>query len=81
MNKNIDDRLKSVFSVVFEMPIEEINNESSPGSIELWDSLKHMNLVIALEEEFNIQFDDEEILEIQSFSLIKSTLLKYMKND
>ena len=38
---------------------EEINEESSPDTIESWDSLRHMNIVIALEEEFNVQFDTE----------------------
>lgn len=41
------------------------------GTIESWDSLKHMNLVIALEDEFQITIPDEEIGNLLSFSLIK----------
>ena len=46
------DRVKKVISEVFNIDIELINNESSPDNIESWDSLKHMNLIVALEEEF-----------------------------
>ena len=54
----MDDRIKNVMSAVFEVSPYQINYESSPDTIETWDSLKHMNLIIALEEEFKIQFTD-----------------------
>ena len=70
MNNNIEDRIKNVMSAVFEIPTEEIKDESSPDTIESWDSLKHMNIVLALEEEFNVQFTDDEIIELISMKLI-----------
>jgi acyl carrier protein len=39
----------------------EINEDSSADSIEQWDSLRHLNLVLALEEEFGISIPDEEV--------------------
>ena len=53
-------------SAVFEVPVEEINEESSTDTIKSWDSLKHMNLVIALEEEFDTEIPDEEAEKIIS---------------
>lgn len=72
----MEDRIKKVMSAVFEVPVEEINDKSSPDTIESWDSLKHMNLVLALEEEFDVYFNDEEIVEIMNYSLIKIILSK-----
>jgi len=66
----MEERIKKVMSAVFELPLVEINKESSSDNIENWDSLKHMNLVVALEEEFEIQFDDEEIGEMMNYELI-----------
>jgi acyl carrier protein len=66
----MENRIKKVMSAVFEIPVEQINNESSPDNIELWDSLRHMQLVVALEEEFNIRFEDEEISEMLNYQLI-----------
>ena len=57
-------------SDVFNIDVSLINNESSPDNIENWDSLKHMNLIIALEEEFEIEFDDEEIVDSMNYALI-----------
>lgn len=66
----MENKIKNVMSTVFEMDLSEINHNSSPDSIDNWDSIRHMNLVVALEEEFNIEFDDEEIGELLNYKLI-----------
>lgn len=68
------DRLLRIISIIMEVPIEELNKETSPDNIEKWDSLKHMNLILALEEEFNIAFSDEEIVEMLSVEIIVEIL-------
>jgi acyl carrier protein len=66
----VKERVFKVVSQVMDVPADEINEESSPDTIEAWDSLKHMNLVLALEEEFGVQFTDEQIMEMLSVALI-----------
>jgi acyl carrier protein len=48
-------------SAVFGVPVESIPDNASPHEIRAWDSLKHMTLVMALEEEFGISFEDDEL--------------------
>jgi acyl carrier protein len=67
----MENRIKKVMSAVFEIPNIEINETSTMDTIESWDSLKHMNLVIALEDEFQITIPDEEVGNLASFLLIK----------
>ena len=74
MGNKVEDRIKSIMSTVFEIPEEHIKDNSSPDTIESWDSLKHMNLIIALEEEFEVEFTDNEIFEMMNYSLIKSII-------
>jgi acyl carrier protein len=57
-------------SVIFDVPIDQITDESSPSTIDTWDSLNHMSLVTSLEEEFNVSFSDEEIGDMLNFKLI-----------
>jgi acyl carrier protein len=73
----MDEKIKKVMSAVFEIPDEDINDNSSPDSIVNWDSLHHMNLVIALEEEFNITFNEDDISNMLNYKLIKLTLSEY----
>jgi len=63
-------------SAVFDLPIDSIDNKSSQDSIKSWDSLKHMKLVIALEEEFGIFFEDEGIIEMINYSMIVKVISK-----
>jgi acyl carrier protein len=70
----MDKRIKLVMTEVFGVPIEEISINSSSQNIQNWDSLKHMNLIIALEEEFEVSFDEDDIPEIQSFMKISDAL-------
>ena len=70
----VEDRIKNVMSAVFEIPVNQIKDNSSADTIESWDSLKHMNLVVALEEEFEIEFKDDEIIEMMNYPLIIEVL-------
>ncbi len=54
-------RVHRIFADVFGVPVETILPESSPETIETWDSLQHLTLVLALEQEFQVQFEPEEI--------------------
>lgn len=59
---------------VFEISIDDINDDSSPDNIENWDSLRHMNLITVLEEEFDIRLNDEQITEMMNFNLVIYTV-------
>lgn len=72
----VEDRIKNVMAAIFEISADEINDDSSPDNVKSWDSLKHMNLIVALEEEFGVQFKDDEIVEMMNYSLIKLILSK-----
>ena len=67
----IDDRLRAVMSVVFGVPLDQINQDSDAESVENWDSLGHLNLMIALENEFGIEFTPEEFANLTQFALVK----------
>ncbi len=74
MRQNTEDRLYRIISEVFGVPAAEITNESSPDTIETWDSLSHLNLVLALEEEFGVALSPEDVMEMLSVQLIKTIL-------
>lgn len=70
----MEERVLSVVSQVLGIPRDAITDDSSPETIETWDSLKHMNLVLALEEEFGIRFSDERIVAMLSVRSIKDAV-------
>jgi acyl carrier protein len=68
------DRVFEIMSLVFEVPVDSLNDESNVDSVEKWDSLQHMNLVFALEEEFGVMLPDDEVADMVSVSKILEVL-------
>ena len=70
MNIEIKKSVTNIMSVVFNVPIDSINDNSSTDNISSWDSLKHMSLIVSLEEQLECEFTDEQISEMTSLSKI-----------
>lgn len=70
----LDDKLADLLASVFDIDKDQINADSNVDNVEGWDSVNHMHLVVALEEEFGIEFKDDEAVELISFELIRSYL-------
>jgi acyl carrier protein len=77
----IDDmKLKKVISNVLGVSIDEINDNSSPDSIDKWDSLSHLNLVMAIEAEFDVELTPEDSMDMLSVKLIRMILSDTLNN-
>lgn len=70
----MEDKLKKIMSQILKISVETINKDSSPDTIETWDSLQHMNLVLGIEQSFEVSFTDEEIMQMMSYEIILEIL-------
>ena len=68
------DKLRQTLSAVLGIPADRINDDTSPDNVPAWDSVMHLNLVLALEEAFATSFTPEETLEMTSAKLIRLIL-------
>jgi acyl carrier protein len=64
------DRVRQVASDIFAVPVESIGADSSMDTIDAWDSMQHLNLVLALEEKFDVHFSPEEMEGMRSLGTI-----------
>lgn len=69
-----EEALKEVMATVLGITADSISDETSMDTVESWDSIQHMNLVLAIEEEFGISIPDEDAGNITSYPLIKLVL-------
>ena len=70
MSNNIDQRVINVMSAVLNITPEQITPDATQDTYEGWDSMKQLDMVVALEEEFDIFIPEEEIATLLSQSLI-----------
>ena len=68
------EQVKEVMKQVFK--IERIKDDISQKTCDKWDSLNHLKLIVALEQRFNVYFELEEIVEMNSLDRIVSFLKK-----
>lgn len=66
----IEQKAKSVMSIILDIPITDIKPELTQDNYSTWDSLKHLDMVVALEEEFDVNIPEEEIGNLLSLQLI-----------
>lgn len=74
-----EDSLKQVMATMLNVDPASIGPDASMDNIPAWDSLRHMNLVLALEEQFGVQIPDEDAGNITSYQLIKLVLQDLLK--
>jgi acyl carrier protein len=66
----MNDKVKSIMANVFRTDIENITDDIKQKDVSFWDSLRHLNLIVELEEEFEISFEPEEIAEMITFKKV-----------
>ncbi len=66
----MENRIKKIMANVFLIEESEIKENASPDSIPQWDSIGHLNLITSLEEEFNIVFTEDQIIEMLNLRLV-----------
>lgn len=68
----MDKKILDIMEQVFET--EGLTTEVDQFNCENWDSLHHLNLIVELEEAFDVEFEPEEIAEMKSFDAVKRTI-------
>jgi acyl carrier protein len=61
MNPAIFERVREIAADVLQVRRGALSADSSPETVDTWDSVHHLNLVLALEESFEFQFSPEEM--------------------
>jgi acyl carrier protein len=69
------EKLKTVFSKVFNL--SDMPDDLQYQGIAEWDSIGHMALISALDEEFDIMLDTDDVIDMSSFLKAKEILKKY----
>jgi acyl carrier protein len=70
-----EEKLRLVLSGLLGVPSDSISDATSKDTVDAWDSVKHLNIVLTLEEQFGVSFDEEVAFEIESVPQIRTALI------
>jgi acyl carrier protein len=71
---SIEERVRGVIAQVFSLDKSQVPPTASQETLEKWDSFGHMNLCVAIEEEFKVSLDDTHIVEMTSVPKVVQVL-------
>jgi acyl carrier protein len=70
MYESVTFKVHAIFSSVLGVPSAALHDTSSPDTIPNWDSLTHINLMLAIEEACGMRFEPDEIMELRTVGAI-----------
>ena len=76
---NQKERLQEIFRDIFDDEERIIREDMSANDIEDWDSLAQINLIIAIEKEFKVKFNLEEVSSLKNIGEMLELLSKKIK--
>lgn len=74
MTEDTQQTLRNIYSDILGVPSSQVTDTLSPDDCEQWDSLTHLKLVAAIEQELNVELSPEEQAEMLSFELAVETV-------
>jgi len=76
----MDNQIDKLLSELFRMQSNEITDNLAMKKLDVWDSLKHMEVVVAIEQEFKIELTFDEIVAMQNVGEIKRIVYDKVSN-
>jgi acyl carrier protein len=77
-NDEIKTRARAALARALKVPPENISDNASQMDLSQWDSVRHMNVVLALENDFDIEFADAELPTLTSLPTLVAAIEKHL---
>jgi acyl carrier protein len=80
MSSQLFEKVRSITADILEVSPGQLTPQSSSENIETWDSVHHLNLILAFEQEFGIQLEPEEIDQMNNVERITRILARKLNH-
>lgn len=74
-SQQVPSSLRDLLADVLEVSPDNITPETGVGTVESWDSFRHLQAILAIEGEYGVQFDPARIAELTNVSLLHAELV------
>ena len=73
----MESKVKDILTTVLDLKDGEAGEQIKQSDFTNWDSMKHLILISAFEDEFSIRFADEDVVNMTDYQTIITTIRKY----
>lgn len=71
------EQFRSIVSTILQIPPDQVTDDLTPDAIDTWDSLNHISLIGALEQEFGVVLATENLDQTQSIPTLRALLAEH----
>ncbi len=75
----INEKVNKILADILDLETEQLSDDLTPDTAENWDSMNHLRLVTAIEQEFSISLSMEEIQSIQNISKLRDLVKQHLQ--
>jgi acyl carrier protein len=72
-----NEKFRSTVGTILGIPEEQVTDDLSSETVDTWDSLNHINLIGALEQEFGLVLGANSLDDCQSVAQLKALLTEH----
>lgn len=76
---SITDQVLGVASDVLSVPMARLTPDTSPGDVEAWDSVRHLLLTMAVEQQFAVRFTPDDIDQARSLRQLAAAVQRHLE--
>ena len=73
-SQQVPQSLRNILADTLEISSDEVTTELGTNSVDTWDSFRHLQLILAIEDEYGVQFDPQTIPELVTVAKIQDAL-------
>lgn len=73
-SQQVPSSLRDILADILEILPDQVTPDLGVGTVESWDSFRHLQAILALEGEYGVQFDPQRIAELTTVSQIQAEL-------
>ena len=80
MNKEIENKVKTIISSILGVDVSEIGDDTAIGDLPEWDSLNHIQIISGIEKEFDFRFTPDVMMDLEDVSdIVDATEARVVK--
>ena len=64
----MEQKVTEIIARILEVDVEDVELDTAIGDLPEWDSLHHLQIIVKLQEEFNIKYSQEDLVELEDVS-------------
>ena len=70
----MEDEIRAIMAQVLRLPVDRVGLDAAIGNVPNWDSTAHMRIMLALEDQFGVELNETEMVEMTSLAKIRDVV-------